>query len=61
MCRAVVDEETVLDVIVLPNDILQEAVPGNIRRAEHFIAFMKKVSLTTVARAASDCMSWLTL
>jgi hypothetical protein len=26
-----------------PDFLLQEAVPGNIRRAEHFIAFMKKV------------------
>ncbi|KAL7487638.1 hypothetical protein ACHAW6_013205 [Cyclotella cf. meneghiniana] len=28
---------------VLPPDVLSEAVPGNIRRAEHFIAFMKKI------------------
>lgn len=28
---------------VLPDDILQEAVPGNIRKAEHFVAFLKKV------------------
>ena len=28
---------------VLNPDVLQEAVPGNIRRAEHFIGFMKKV------------------
>ncbi|CAM9967486.1 unnamed protein product, partial [Phaeothamnion confervicola] len=27
----------------LPADILQEAVPGNIRRAEHFVAFMRKI------------------
>lgn len=27
----------------LSPDVLNEAVPGNIRRAEHFIAFMKKV------------------
>lgn len=27
----------------LPADILQEAVPGNIRRAEHFVSFMRKV------------------
>ena len=26
----------------LPNDILQEAVPGNIRRAEHFVSFLKR-------------------
>ncbi|TPX69126.1 hypothetical protein SpCBS45565_g02654 [Spizellomyces sp. 'palustris'] len=28
--------------IVLPDDILQEAVPGNIRRAEHFVAFLRR-------------------
>lgn len=26
----------------LPDDLLQEAVPGNIRRAEHFVAFLKR-------------------
>ncbi|GMH35311.1 hypothetical protein BSKO_03179 [Bryopsis sp. KO-2023] len=26
----------------LPKDILQEAVPGNIRRAEHFVAFLRR-------------------
>jgi hypothetical protein len=26
----------------LPDDILKEAVPGNIRRAEHFLAFLKR-------------------
>lgn len=29
----------------LPADILQEAVPGNIRRAEHFVSFMRKVGV----------------
>ena len=28
---------------VLPRDILAEAVPGNIRKAEHFLLFLKKV------------------
>ena len=27
---------------VLPDDVLREAVPGNIRRAEHFIAFLQR-------------------
>lgn len=27
---------------VLPSEILQEVVPGNIRNAEHFVAFMKR-------------------
>ncbi|CAI5713365.1 unnamed protein product [Peronospora destructor] len=28
---------------VLPDDVLDEAIPGNIRRAEHFIAFMRRL------------------
>jgi DNA excision repair protein ERCC-2 len=28
---------------ILPADILQEAVPGSIRRAEHFVSFLKKL------------------
>ncbi|KAF8921304.1 DNA repair helicase [Mucidula mucida] len=27
---------------VLPDDLLHEAIPGNIRKAEHFIAFLKR-------------------
>ncbi|PPQ71972.1 hypothetical protein CVT24_008189 [Panaeolus cyanescens] len=27
---------------LLPDDLLQEAVPGNIRKAEHFVAFLKR-------------------
>jgi DNA excision repair protein ERCC-2 len=27
----------------LSSDVLNEAVPGNIRRAEHFVGFMKKI------------------
>ncbi|KAL8323144.1 hypothetical protein RB593_004885 [Gaeumannomyces tritici] len=27
---------------VLPDDLIREAVPGNIRRAEHFVAFLKR-------------------
>lgn len=27
---------------VLPNDVLEEAVPGSIRQAEHFVAFMRR-------------------
>ncbi|MGL9672057.1 hypothetical protein U9990_15820, partial [Lactiplantibacillus plantarum] len=33
------EHETFLSNPVLPVDLLQEAVPGNIRRAEHFLAF----------------------
>ena len=28
---------------VLPDDILEEAVPGNIRKAEHFVVFLKRI------------------
>ncbi|KAL0583013.1 hypothetical protein ABG067_007073 [Albugo candida] len=28
---------------VLPDDVLEEAIPGNIRQAEHFIAFMRRL------------------
>lgn len=28
--------------LVLPDDLLKEAIPGNIRKAEHFIAFLKR-------------------
>jgi len=29
-------------IVVLPDDLLKEAVPGNIRKAEHFVAFLKR-------------------
>jgi DNA excision repair protein ERCC-2 len=28
---------------LVPADILHEAVPGNIRRAEHFVMFLKRL------------------
>jgi DNA excision repair protein ERCC-2 len=36
------EADTFMTNPVLPNDLLQEAVPGNIRRAEHFVAFLKR-------------------
>ncbi|WFD01781.1 DNA helicase [Malassezia obtusa] len=36
------ESETFLANPVLPADLLQEAVPGNIRRAEHFLAFLRR-------------------
>lgn len=36
------EAETFLANPVLPTDLLQEAVPGNIRRAEHFLAFLRR-------------------
>lgn len=35
-------EEAFISNPVLPDDLLKEAVPGNIRRAEHFVAFLKR-------------------
>lgn len=36
------EEEQFMANPALPDDLLSEAVPGNIRRAEHFIAFLKR-------------------
>nr|KAG5712902.1 hypothetical protein BaRGS_007499 [Batillaria attramentaria] len=36
------ETDVVLANPVLPDEILQEAVPGNIRNAEHFLLFMKR-------------------
>jgi DNA excision repair protein ERCC-2 len=36
------DEEQFIANPALPDDLLKEAVPGNIRRAEHFVAFLKR-------------------
>lgn len=41
----------------LPADILQEAVPGNIRRAEHFISFMRKVSFVQTVSMGGGVVS----
>lgn len=36
------ETDVILANPVLPDEILQEAVPGNIRNAEHFISFLKR-------------------
>ncbi|KAL5008591.1 hypothetical protein ScPMuIL_014172 [Solemya velum] len=36
------ETEMVMSNPVLPDEILQEAIPGNIRTAEHFVNFMKR-------------------
>lgn len=36
------DTDLILSNPVLPDEVLQEAVPGNIRNAEHFICFLKR-------------------
>lgn len=35
-------EDAFMSNPALPEDLLQEAVPGNIRRAEHFVSFLKR-------------------
>ncbi|KAF1983518.1 putative TFIIH complex helicase Rad3 [Aulographum hederae CBS 113979] len=36
------DEQAFMANPALPDDLLKEAIPGNIRRAEHFVAFLKR-------------------
>ncbi|KAL0254962.1 TFIIH/NER complex ATP-dependent 5'-3' DNA helicase subunit [Diplodia seriata] len=36
------DEDSFMSNPALPDDLLKEAVPGNIRRAEHFVSFLKR-------------------
>ena len=36
------ETDMVLSNPVLPNEVLEEAVPGNIRQAEHFVNFMRR-------------------
>ncbi|KAB8237332.1 hypothetical protein ETB97_003964 [Aspergillus alliaceus] len=36
------EEDQFISNPVLPDDLLTEAVPGNIRRAEHFVSFLKR-------------------
>ena len=42
MAKLLFDSAIAQIVLALPDDLLQEAVPGNIRRAEHFVAFLKR-------------------
>lgn len=37
------DTDIILSNPILPDEILKESVPGNIRNAEHFVSFMKRV------------------
>ncbi|PVU88778.1 hypothetical protein BB561_005702 [Smittium simulii] len=36
------DNDMVIENPILPDDLLKEAVPGNIRKAEHFVLFLKR-------------------
>ncbi|KAI0054070.1 DNA repair helicase [Auriscalpium vulgare] len=40
--EAAEDEDSFVNNPVLPEDLLKEAIPGNIRKAEHFVAFLKR-------------------
>lgn len=54
------DEGAFMRNPALPDDLLKEAVPGNIRRAEHFVAFLKrfveylKVCLSILTAVSND-------
>ncbi|KAF7976297.1 hypothetical protein HWV62_6991 [Athelia sp. TMB] len=37
-----IDEDAFMTNPLLPDDLLKEAIPGNIRKAEHFVAFLKR-------------------
>jgi DNA excision repair protein ERCC-2 len=41
--EAASDEDAFTSNPVLPEDLLTEAIPGNIRKAEHFVAFLKRL------------------
>lgn len=48
------DEGSFMRNPALPDDLLKEAVPGNIRRAEHFVAFLKRFIEFLKIRMKSD-------
>ncbi|XP_040578679.1 general transcription and DNA repair factor IIH helicase subunit XPD [Lepeophtheirus salmonis] len=37
------ENDLILSNPILPDHVLEEAIPGNIRKAEHFVAFMKRL------------------
>ncbi|KAF8759933.1 DNA repair helicase [Rhizoctonia solani] len=47
-------EDVVMANPVLPDDLLKEAVPGNIRKAEHFIAFLKRLTRMRVLHVVAE-------
>ena len=44
------DARLAVPMPVISSDILAEAIPGSIRKAEHFVSFMKKVLLISTYR-----------
>lgn len=52
------EEESFMTNPVLPDDLLKEAVPGNIRRAEHFVAFLKRFVEYLKVSMAIDLHGW---
>ena len=52
------DNEQALANPVLPEHILQEAVPGSIRKGEHFVAFLRRlIEYVKVGLTSSFCFS----
>ena len=41
--KLVISEKELLQHPLLDQDVLKEAVPGGIRKAEHFLSFMRRV------------------
>ncbi|KAG8880867.1 DNA-dependent ATPase of the nucleotide excision repair factor 4 complex [Tulasnella sp. 331] len=40
--EAAAEDDVFMANPILPDDLLKEAIPGNIRKAEHFVAFLKR-------------------
>ena len=51
-------EEEWLATPVVPDDILREAVPGNIRRAEHFVAFLQRFVAYLAGRLGGGAVAY---
>lgn len=43
MQRSVISEQELLSHPLLEKDVLQEAIPGSIRKAKHFIGFLRRI------------------
>ncbi|RDW66241.1 putative excision repair protein rhp3 [Coleophoma cylindrospora] len=48
------EEDAFMSNPALPDDLLKEAVPGNIRRAEHFVAFLRRFTRMKVRQVISE-------
>lgn len=54
MCASYAANDNWLANPALPDDILQEAVPGNIRRAEHFLSVLRRLVQYFKARLVTE-------